>query len=134
MKKAHKVKARWDRNTFPAGKKTQRGLLIEVTGRNQNDGSQTERPPLNLALVIDRSGSMGGGRLHAVIEAARGIVGQLGKKDRLSVIAFDDNVSVLFEGLKQNEAGRQKALAEISRLRTRGCSPGISIGRRAQFG
>jgi Ca-activated chloride channel family protein len=51
--------------------------------------------PVNLALVIDRSGSMRGDRLEKAKMAALMVVDKLGPEDVLSVIAFDTSVEVL---------------------------------------
>ena len=57
-----KMKTRWENEAFPAEQKIKRGLLIEVTGQEIEDRNYKERPAINLALVIDRSGSMRGSR------------------------------------------------------------------------
>ena len=52
-----------------------------------------ERRPLNLAVVLDRSGSMGGDKLVNVKEATKILAGQMGKDDVFSLTAFDTQVT-----------------------------------------
>jgi len=54
------------------------------------------RPPLNLALVLDRSGSMGErNKITFAREAAVFAVRELRPTDRVSVVAFDDRIEVV---------------------------------------
>jgi Ca-activated chloride channel family protein len=53
------------------------------------------RPPLSLALVIDRSGSMDGSKLSYARKAARFLAGELTERDRLAIVTFDDEINVL---------------------------------------
>ncbi len=54
-----------------------------------------ERPPLNLALVLDRSGSMSGGKLELAKTAACNLVSNLTAQDRVSIVAFDGEVTCM---------------------------------------
>ena len=49
-------------------------------------------PPLNVALVLDRSGSMHGDPFRNMLLAAETFIGQLRDGDRLSLVAFSDGV------------------------------------------
>src|SRR5438093_1188193 len=64
------------------------------------------RPPMNLALVLDHSGSMASGRkMASAREAAAFAVQQLLPTDRLSVTIFDDAVeTVVPNGPVQDKA------------------------------
>lgn len=66
------------------------------------------RPPLNLVLVIDRSGSMGGDKLAFVQQAAIQLLDLLDEHDRVAVVAYDDEVNLTAEStLLTPEARRQ---------------------------
>ena len=54
-----------------------------------------QRAPLDLALVIDRSGSMSGAPLKAALESSVRIIQGLRPDDRIAVISFDDVVQVV---------------------------------------
>ncbi len=52
-------------------------------------------PPLNVALVIDKSGSMKGDRIARALEGAAGIVDRLREGDVVTVVAFDTKADVV---------------------------------------
>lgn len=59
--------------------------------------SDAERIPLNLSLVLDRSGSMHGAKIEAAREAAALAVQRLWPEDMVSVVAYDNEVRVVAE-------------------------------------
>ncbi|QQR97605.1 MAG: VWA domain-containing protein [Sphingobacteriales bacterium] len=54
-----------------------------------------KRLPLNISLVIDRSGSMSGDKIRYVKDAAKFVIDNLTKDDIVSIIIYDDEVEVL---------------------------------------
>lgn len=112
-----KLKARWDKKVVPANEPRKRGLLIDVRGITEKS---SERRPVNLSLVIDRSGSMGGGKIKAAKAAARGVVERLTDQDVLSVVDFDNEISARVSGIRLTPRGKRKAIRAINRLRARG--------------
>ena len=53
------------------------------------------RRPLNLSVVIDRSGSMAGDKLNYTRQAAQFLIQNLSPRDRLSVVLYRDRKSVV---------------------------------------
>lgn len=73
---------------------SQRQLAISVSASASADSNNA---PLNLCLVLDHSGSMGGQPLETVKRAARDLVDQMYPQDRISVVGFDHKASVVVE-------------------------------------
>ncbi len=115
------IKARWDHAQAPTGKAATRGLLIDITAPELPKAEgETERPPVNLALVIDRSGSMHGGPLEAAKEAAMGLANRLRDSDRLSVVVYGSDVTVVVDCARMDTAGKQSAVSAIQHIETSG--------------
>ncbi|MEW6522708.1 MAG: VWA domain-containing protein [Bacillota bacterium] len=74
-----------------AGVPTNLYVLLELTAPRVGDLS---RLPLNLAAVLDRSGSMEGNPLSQVKRAAEFLVDHLDVQDCLAVVTYDDQVRV----------------------------------------
>jgi Ca-activated chloride channel family protein len=81
---------------------------------------QTRRQPLNLALVIDRSGSMGGGKLERAKGAARRLVTNLMPDDRVALVAFASGVDILARSTYVTHDARPALLGAIAQLGTEG--------------
>ena len=72
---------------------TQRNHLRIALGGCERPPS--ERTPVNVAFVIDRSGSMQGSRIAQAREAAITAIRRLDKNDIASVVVFDDKIEML---------------------------------------
>lgn len=72
------------------------GFLVRALLRLEGEPATHEgRIPLNLSLVIDRSGSMHGPPLRAALDAVCGLVRRLRADDVVSVVAYDREVVVV---------------------------------------
>lgn len=80
-------------SVLKAGEKQQTWMRIGLTGFHQEKSGP--RPPLNVAIVLDRSGSMQGDKIAKARDAAIGALDLLKPTDIVSVIAYDSSVNVL---------------------------------------
>lgn len=80
--------------------------------------STVERPPVNLALVIDRSSSMRGPRIAHAVEAASQVVQNLDSRDRLSVITFDSSARLVFGPATLTDDAKSTLLRALADIRT----------------
>ena len=58
-----------------------------------------KRTPLAISLVIDRSGSMGGGKLEEAKRCALDLLNRLHDEDRVSLVVYDTLIDVLLEAM-----------------------------------
>lgn len=84
------------------------------------DDAKTERKPLALSLVLDRSGSMGGGKLDVAKYATSAVLDRLDERDLVSVTVFDTQID-LIQPLAAATPERKEAIrAELARVQPRG--------------
>ena len=114
------IQMSWDKLVVPAKTNTERSLLIELSADSDSKIKKIDRPPVNLALVVDRSGSMDGSPIEAAKIAASQIVEKLNQKDCLSLVSFDDEVITHFSNVKMDIEGCNHAKQMISELYARG--------------
>lgn len=87
------------------------------------------RPPVNLALVIDRSGSMGGEKIARAREAALAAVRSLAADDIISIIAYDTEVETLVPAQRVDRArGLEAAIRGIEARGNTALHGGVACG------
>ena len=75
--------------------------------------------PLNLALVIDRSGSMHGEKLHCSNRRLP-VIDLLDQQDRAAIVIYDNEVEVLMQSQFLTEKVKHEAKAKIMGIKSRG--------------
>ncbi len=87
--------------TLLADKKQKTYLKVGLTGFKIS--SKGKRAPVNIAFVIDKSGSMSGQKIAKAREAAKFAVRRLDRKDIVSLVAYDSTVRVLLPATRLND-------------------------------
>lgn len=101
--------------------------------------ADARRMPGTLQVVLDRSGSMGDGRLDAAKEALEALIARLDPADNFGLVAFDDQVQVVVPAgsLADKEAARRAVRSLDTGAMTNlsaGYLRGIQEARRAGDG
>ena len=87
------------------------------------------RSPVNVALVIDRSGSMAGEKLAQAKQAARKLVEQLGEQDRIAIVHFGSEVR-RFEGTWATPSNKERMLSYIDGIYDAIRNAGLALPER----
>jgi Ca-activated chloride channel homolog len=104
-------------------------VSLDLSARDAKDG---KRPPLSVAIVLDRSGSMDGEKMEQARQAALAFVERMGADDRIAIVQYDDNAQVLMPSTPTDEAGKAALRAAIHSISTGGSTNlhgGLVLGR-----
>lgn len=103
---------------LPQGKALTAKALIRLVSTTESPAQSAARPPLDLAIVIDRSGSMSGGSLAAALGSAKNLIRGLQSTDRVAVVVFNQHVQVV-QALAQL-ADRESLIQRLEGIRADG--------------
>jgi Ca-activated chloride channel family protein len=107
-----------DRTLVREGGKSVRHALLSFFAPDVSRSAS--RPALNVAFVLDRSGSMGGSKIElaraAVIQAVR----VLRSDDRFAVVSYDNEIEVVVPSTHATPEAVQNAVAQVQDIRARG--------------
>lgn len=104
------VRTELDRPVLPAGD-TERAV-VKIRLLPEQRQSRQDRPPLNLAIALDRSGSMSGSRIEQAREGALVALRMLDKRDRFALVAYGSEVETL---IPTQHPQRPERLAQVIR-------------------
>ncbi len=112
------ITARPDRRYIRPHARSQRFVLIEATAPSAT--RERSRPPVNLAFVIDRSGSMSGQKLELAKTAVAEAIDRLETRDRFSVVTYDNEVRVVVEATAATSGAKRDALDRVRQVQPGG--------------
>ncbi len=110
-----------------ANKKQVTHVKVGLTGFTLK--SSHDRPPVNVAIVLDKSGSMNGDKIRKAKEAAIMAVNRLSPNDIVSIITYDSTVNVLVPATKVSD--KSSICRMINRINSGGSTAlfaGVSKG------
>lgn len=112
------IKVALDRRLYgPRGAIRHLWVRVEAP-RSKEDVSQ--RAPLDIELVLDRSGSMGGAKIDYTKRAAVTAVSLLRESDRCGLVAYDNEILSLARCMAVNDEQRSRLHEAIGQLYARG--------------
>lgn len=126
------LNATWNLDPLPATDQPSIAyLLLDIAPEGVEDPNPkpTTPGPLNLSLVLDTSGSMGGAKLQNLKSAVKWVIDHLSPQDTIAVTLFDDEVRPLFPSTRVAEA--RELLGQVDAIREAGgtaMSKGLLVG------
>jgi len=100
------------RSVLKAGEKQTTWIRVGLDGFELT--SDTPRPSANVAIVLDKSGSMQGEKIQRARDAAIDALALLGPDDIVSIITYDSTVNVLVPATKLTD--RESVIAKIKAI------------------
>ena len=104
------VEAATDRDYYPVDARHQIYTEIRLSGANLPATAEAPATVRNVALVLDRSGSMAGARMQALHEGVTAALALLGDQDFVSVVLFGSEVETIVEARPRREVTTLDAL------------------------
>jgi Ca-activated chloride channel family protein len=115
------LSARTDRRYIRSTYRSNRFVLVEVVAPPLvvDDVAERARPPVNLAFVLDRSGSMSGEKIQLARQAVKQSIERLHSDDRFSVVVYDDIIDVVVPSVRASATAKADAIARLATIEAR---------------
>jgi len=96
------------------------GAMVARIGLAARTRSATKRPPVNLALLVDTSGSMEGKAIADARAASLALIGSLAPEDRIAVVVFDSKAETLLPSTRLDDADAKDLRKKIESMKATG--------------
>ncbi|MGH7804308.1 MAG: vWA domain-containing protein, partial [Candidatus Binatia bacterium] len=103
-------------------------LVIGAPGAEERAGA---RVPTDLVVILDRSGSMQGGKMEHARAAIRELVGELAPEDRFALVTYSNGASLAIAPMAATSEARSSWLATVAAISPDGgtnLSSGLDLG------
>ncbi len=112
------LRARSDRQLIRSTHRSERFVLVELGAPPAPE--RAGRDPVNLAFVLDRSGSMSGAKIALAKRAIETAVERLLPSDRFAIVCYDDRVDLVVESTPASREAKQNAVDRLRSIDARG--------------
>src|SRR6185369_4410647 len=112
------LSARTDRRFIRSAHRSERFVLVELEAPPAE--AKPTRDPVNLAIVLDRSGSMSGEKLELAKRAVETAVDRLLPTDRFAIVCYDDRIDVVVEATAASREAKTNAIERLRAIDARG--------------
>ena len=119
----NELTARTDRSLIRAAGKSVRHVAVTLVAPVSD--RDKKRPPVDVAFVLDRSGSMEGEKIVLARDAILQGIAMLQPADRFAVVAYDSSVDVVMPLTPANTEAREAAERLVRQIEPRG---GTNLG------
>ena len=106
-------------------------VALNLSAANRPDGDKAPLQAADLAIVLDRSGSMEGRKMGDARQAVLHLMDQLGPDDRLALLTYANGVHTQAPLLPMNDTNRHRLVSAINQIRAGG---GTNLGAGLQQG
>lgn len=111
-----------DRALVPADTRSVRYLHVTITAPSAPARADQPRPAVDVALVLDRSGSMHGTKIGMARAAASHALRLLTRRDHFAVVAYDDQVDTVQGRASATRDAVAQALHRLEQVDARGAT------------
>ena len=112
------ITVRPDRSLIRAAGSSTRYVLVSFTAPEVP--RKAGRRPANVAMVLDRSGSMGGEKIRLARDAVRQGLQLLRSDDRFALVVYDNEIDLLVESVTASSEAKRNALERLRQIDARG--------------
>lgn len=106
-------------------------ITLKDLEQQQASKQQSPRQPMDIVCVLDNSGSMSGAKLSHLKHAIRFVESQLGADDRLALVLFNTEASVVHGLHRMNATRKAESEALVNGIKATGCTnilAGMKLG------